>query len=549
MRADRLWAIARRDLAQELSGRRGWFLPAVLAGLLLPASAIPPLDGLLPTPAPESALTVTGDVPKAVLALPDVQQVDGPARLAFTRDGEVLQVTGFVPGPVREALDDGAPTVPLTWVERPLPLPGRTLLFALLSASTLTGAVSASIAGERSRKTLVALLSAAVTRHEVVLGKWLAWTGLGAGSSLVAALVALALGHVEPGPWLLPMVMVPAGTVALGLFLARRATDLVGGTTVSLRVLPAALCILGGLAWYLGMQTPALGALVPLGGALMAAGGTWPGLVPAVLGSLATLLFVAGALWLTARDLEEAPREVASGPGAVRTSLALGSVAALAWMAPILTPILWAAAGNPAIPEQLPPSRGVIAGALGLLAIVAVRTARDPEPREVLGLRPASRAAWGLALAVAVGLALVTPVTELWSLSGSPLGDMARLRLSAALNPGWAGLGALVLVAVADEVLFRGILARTAGPLAAVWVWTLVKAPLEPVQGLLTGAMLTGLVHVSGGSVGPAIAARIGWGVLAGIALPYGPELALLIGAGFVGALWATGRARPAVNP
>ena len=64
-----------------------------------------------------------------------------------------------------------APAVRVENIPRDFAFPGRTMLFAMVSASTLTGAVANSIGGERSRKTLVVLLSAAISRAEIVAGK------------------------------------------------------------------------------------------------------------------------------------------------------------------------------------------------------------------------------------------------------------------------------------------------------------------------------------------------------------------------------------------
>ncbi|MER2507888.1 MAG: hypothetical protein ABTQ27_03915, partial [Amaricoccus sp.] len=88
-------------------------------------------------------------------------------------------------------------------------------------------------------------IAAAVTREEIVLGKWLAWAGYGVFAAMSAATVSIALGRVEPGWWLFPLPTVAMGSVALALYLVRHTTDVVSGAATSLRVLPALLTITG----------------------------------------------------------------------------------------------------------------------------------------------------------------------------------------------------------------------------------------------------------------------------------------------------------------
>lgn len=541
MRLDRLLAVARRDLAQELRGRRGWVLPAVMAGLLLPISSMPKLEAALPAPPP--VVVVSGDVPESVADHPGIVVGDG-ASVRLERTPDALLVRGPVPGALREALDDGSPVVDVRSITRPLPLPGRTLLLALISASTLTGAISASVAGERSHRTLIALLTASISRVEVVVGKWLAWTGLGTLSSLLAATIAIALGRVEPGLWVLPMAAVPGGTVALGLFLVRRASDVVGGTTVALRVLPAVLSIGGVLAWLAGQQAPWLGSLIPLGGALLAAGDTWQGLGPPLLATLSTALFSVVALALTARDLEAETTEGRPlSPMVLTAATALG--AGLIWLVPVLGPLLWSSAGNPVMTERLDPAVGVLAGAAGLALLTLTHHGRSGEGPEWTS--PAVRS---LLLGVVVGgaLAMTAPLGWLLAVPDAPLLAVARLRLDAALVPGWAGAPILLLTVVADELLFRGWLLRRAGPVASVIAWTAVKCPLDPLLGLMTGALLVALVR-AGGSVGGAVVARLVWALIAGLSLPVGPLGALLVGLATLLALLPSARVTGARAP
>ena len=532
MRPARIVAIARRDLALELSGRRGWVLPFILAGLLLPTSTIRvSLPNRSATP---PALRVSGEVPPAVRAL-GVEEVDGDAPLAFREeDGVTVVRAKGLREDVRKALDGDAPSVTVRRALRPIRLPGRSLLFALISASTLTGAVSTSIAGERAAGTLVGLLAAAVSRTEIIAGKWLAWGGLGALASMLAAGSALALGRVVPGWWLIPLPVVAPATVALGFWLVRRATDVVTGTTVSLRVLPAALSISGLLAWFLGRVDPLLGASVPLGGALVAAGGTWAGPLPAIVAAASALALSGACLALTARDLEDAPREPLPGrtlgAAALTTSLAAGL-----WWVPILTPLLWAAAGNEALTEELPRAAGVLAGGLGLGLLALNGAATTDSIRRTLGLDTPVRLGLLAAPAVGLALALVHAGAPLTALGGF---EAVSERLLGAAQPAWAGPAAIVLAVVGQELLLRGWIQRQWGVAVAVAAHVAILTPTDPVGGLLQAALLSGLVAASGGSVWGALLARVVAVLAAGAVVGVSPASALAVGA--LGAL-ATG--------
>lgn len=500
-RPSRVIAIARRDLAMELKGRRGLGLPLVMAGLLLPVSGAPPVG--LPEPPPPGPIVVTGDVPEAIRDVARVVEGDGGA--AFARvDGRVVVSAQFLEPELRAALDASDPSpVRVAYEGRQLPLPGRSMLFALISASTLTGAVSASIGGERQARTLIALLSAAVSRAEVVLGKWAAWTGLGASSALIAALVAIAFGRVDAGWWLLPLVTVPAMAVALSLWLVRRASDVIGGTAVTLRVIPAVVGASGLAAWVAGLDQPLLGAALPLGGALVAAGATWgPGLAPALVATASTGVTTALLLWSTWRDLDESA-EAAGPTGGGGLALSLGGAAVVAWWLPLLGPMLWGPAGNETLAAELPRGAGVVAAALGMVLVAAVAQARDVAPVRPVEARPAMLA-WALVAGVALGVVggdPLTPLPEAWA--------GLQERLHGALVSGWAGPLAAIGTAVATELLFRGRLLTRSGPSWSLAAWVVVCAPLDPLLGLISGVTLRGLAERGGLRL--ALVARLTW--------------------------------------
>lgn len=536
MRPRRVLAIARRDLALELKGRRGWVLPLVMAGLLAPVAA-------LPEPGEEESLIRTkagGAVPEQVAALPGVDVVDSGGNVYFQREDGVLLVHGSIDASVREALDQGDPVVEVVARGEVPPLPGRTMFLALLAAASLTGGVSQSVGGERSAGTLGTLLTAAITRWELALGKWLAWGGFGAFAAGLAAAGAVLLGRAEPGWWMVPLPTVPLGMVALGLYMVRRASDVIGGATVSLRVLPAVLMITGIAAWFLGGTDPLLGAAVPLGGALVAAGAPWPGAAPSLLAAGVTLGLSLVAVWLTGRDLDPTP-PVAKGMGPAALGISATALAVAAWWSPVVGPELWSSAGNAQLAAELRADRGVLAGGLALLLITAVRAARVE--REVTP--PPPLPAWLGALAVGGVLAATASAADLlpWP-EAAPLAR-ARLRLASAMQPTWAGPLALGAVIWADELLFRGWLQRRVGPLGAVAAYALVHAPLDPLRGIAVGGALSGLTVLAGGSIGPALVARLAWVACAAVPWPATPALATAGGLALAAALLALSRRAP----
>ncbi|MEZ4238867.1 MAG: ABC transporter permease subunit [Myxococcota bacterium] len=508
-RPSRIVAVARRDLAQELKGRQGLLLPGVLTLLLVPASTIPSPVRQLADPLADIHVSVEGDVPEGVA---EAEGVVDPRKanlhLRFRQEPDVLLVRGLViPDAVREILDHGDPVVTVDYTPRGYALPGRTALLSLISASTLTGAVSQSIGGERSRKTLGVLLAAAITRSEIVLGKWLAWGGFGATAALVGAAGAILAGNVQPGWWVLPLPTVPLATVALGLWLVRRAGDVMAGSATALRVLPAALSILGVLAWVLGDSSKWVGAMVPLGGSLLAAGDMWAGPWLPLLASASTLAMAGAMLAATVRDLDESvDRSLGVDPTLV--AAAAGGLAALGWWLPVGAPALWAAAGNPRIVEGLDPNVGIAAGtAVFALLVGAVALRSTERAPQALGMgRPTVR---GVGVGLVGGLALAGAA---WAAGQVP-----------PLVPGAFGAPRRRLPprpAAAGRRRHRGgggVVPRLAHPAdgrrACSVVWTLVRAPLDPALGLATG-VVCGLVarwaarpRVRGGARGVVAAA------------------------------------------
>lgn len=537
MRLDRVLAIALRDLRMEFSGRKGWILPLVAIIILAPMSLAPNLEE---TRVDTSRIFVSGDVPPEVLAVDRVVMGEEGDRIVLHFDApspqnnDQLTIHGaFVPQVIRDALEENAETLKTEVVEAyVITPPNRSLFLALVAASILTGSISQSIPGERTNNTLQGLLTASISHGELVVGKWLAWSGFGGVAALGAMLMTVLLGRQDAGWWILPGPTVSMGTVALGFFLVRRANDVIGGATVAIRVLPAALTLSGLAAFYLGTIHPLWGAVVPLGGALVAAGDTWPGALPCLVAMASTLSVTAAMLYATARDIADSER--ATDDRSIRGSIMTTGTAVLGWWACTLGPLLWVAGGNPYLAEALPRSTGVLAGISCLWLLLLVRAGRALRPSETLGWTWPRGQTWVVAGAAGVVLALSSAIP---GLTPSPTGVVlaeARERLAEAMQP--ENIGLLILVVAAQETVFRGILRRHLGDVWSIVAFAIVFAPLDPLHGLTVGALCTAVTRFAHGSIYPAVLARLIWGVLPLIALP--PIAGLLVSALAVAALW-----------
>lgn len=529
MRAGRVLAVAWRDLRVLGSGRGAWRLPALALGLLLPVGAIP-----LPSRAlPVQEATAAGQIPPALVG----RIRPAPVQLVTLEGQDPVRVRGArIPAALRAALDTlpGEPRV--RWelrTARP-PVPRRSLLVALVGVSLLTGPLAETLPGERSRNTLIALLSAAISRRELVLGKWLAWTG---SSTATMALVALsgALSGVQPlGWWVLGLPGAAGCVVALGLWLGAGARDAVDGAARAMRALPVAAMVAGVAAWALCWQTPNLGAWVPLGGALMVAGGVAEGPGAALAALLSAGALCAGLVAWTARRLDELDEPV---PPRAQRELGVLATGALLWWLPVVGPTVWGAAGNADLGATLPAGAQLGAGGALLGLYAAVEALRRHWP-PALGLeRGAAGVPRGLAVGAAMGLA--DGVAALQLRLGPAWAQEAALRLGAGLAPGWAGLGAALAVAVGQELFFRGLLRRALGPGGAALAWVLLCCPTDPARGLLSALVLEGLARRYG--LGACVAARLGWALL--------PMAWSLPGLGVSLAVWALALAAAWLGP
>lgn len=530
-RLRRVLAVARRDLSIELGGRRGWLLPVIALGILLPAAAAPTMPD---DPMKRGRIAVQGDVPPEVEALERIEVNPELALLDFEapRPGKPFLIHGyFLPDEVRQTMDKLYPPIRTQVVEPDLVrLPDRSLFLSLVAASVLTGAISQSIPGERTHRTLETLLVAGISRMELVLGKFTAWAGFGAVASLLSAAVAILLGRQEGGWWVVPTPMVSAGTVALGLWLVRRANDVVGGATVALRVLPATLMAAGVLAWFIGGWYPLIGAAVPLGGALIAAGSFWPGPLPPLIATASTAVASGALLLATARDLDRP--ETAHERSHLGEIVVTVGLAALCWWGALLSPIIWIIGGNADLLSSLPVHAGVMAGSAGLGLLALVHAGRSTEPAETVGLTIPAGA--GLA-AAALGLLLAPEAAA----AGVPLSDAAgqalvRLQASQGAAVGW---GVAATAIVAQTLLLQGWLQRHAGPWVAGLATAALLGPHDPLRALAVAGLLTGATVLGRGSVAPALLARLAMVAGAALTVPTGQAVQAGIAVAAVGLL------------
>ncbi len=509
MRITRVLAIASRDWAIELNGRRGLLMVAVALLLLLPIAAAPEASGSV---LQARKIRVAGELPPPVAALEQVVvDLRRPAVTFTPPSADNLgqwQLSGAaMPDEIRAAME-GLPSPVHTEVLDPvdLPIPKRSLLIALLAASMLTGALGQTLPGERAARTLEALMLASITRAELIAGKWFAWSLYGATMALLGVATAVGLGRQALGPWMLTVPMVPVGTVALGLWLLRRAPDVVGGATVAIRVLPAALTLLGLVAYALGQVSPWLGAALPLGGALVASGDTWAGVGPPVLAALSTLALSATLLVATARDLDR-PYAPLDGHD-LAAAWMLAAVAIAGHLAAVIGPTAWKASGNTDLSAYLDPVAGVRASTFVLALLLLVQLARNPRPELELRLFPAAFRPWAMATVVGALLVVARPASTLWQAGAGPIVDDARERLRLAF---WVGEGDVLFALsaiVVQELMIRGVLKRRLGPWAAGALHVAMLAPLNPIAGVVAALLLGVLAEAGAGAVGPLILAR-----------------------------------------
>ena len=139
--------------------------------------------------------------------------------------------------------------------------------------------------------------------------------------------------------------------------------------------------------------------------------------------------------------------------------------------------------------------------------------------RRLVGWHPGQSAALGLVVGLALAVtARLPPLRPMW---------VALARRSSPPSLG----GTLLVVsvgAVAEELLFRGVLFHVVGPVAATALFAASHVPSErdlwpwPVTGLFTGAVLGALHQEAGGVLGPVLA-HVAWELSGRTILRSGP--------------------------
>ncbi len=484
LRPHRVWAVALRDLRQR-TGRHWYRLPLTALLLLLPAGILGmelsgPVAPTRQTGSGSALPIVAGDIPGALAD----RLVRGSGSDVTLSGGNPLIARGVrVPNEIRRVLDTlpGADAVTVRRYRPPVRLPGRSLLIALLAISLLTGPLAESLPGERARHTLEVLLSAGISRAELVGGKWLAWTSAATSTALLAAASSVVSGVQAGGWWIAALPIFIATAVALGLWLVRGVADIVGGAAAPMRVLPVVSMAMAGAAYAAGSVHPLLGVSVPLGGALLVAADVYDGPAALAATALASSGWIALLLAGTARGLDRAGETAeALHPRVLGVLVA----ALVAWWMPVASPAVWKLAGNAGAAGSMAAAVG--AGGLALLAIATITEARALVPAR----HEAGRAAAGPAVAIGAGLGLVA----LLLVTAVPAGGVSLVpspfaeRLLAGMQPAAsAGTLAILAAVLGQALVFFRVLAGRCGATVAATTWILVVGIASPVAGTLTG--------------------------------------------------------------
>jgi hypothetical protein len=487
LRGSRVLAVARRDLRQR-TGKRWYRLPATALALLLPASALSihlaaPDATKIETSSGQHLPAVAGVIPKA---LEGRLTYGEPTDVTLSGDNPVVARGVRIPKAIRAELNTlpGSERVAVKRYRPPIRLPGRSLLIALLAISLLTGPLAETLPGERSRHTLEVLLSAGISREELIGGKWLAWTAASTSTAWIAAAAAVIAGVQPAGLWFFGLPLAIGTGVALGLWLVRGVGDIVGGAATPMRVLPVVSMAMGGLAYAALSVHPFAAAAVPLGGALMVAGDVLSDPASVIAAALATAFWVGLMLKATSFSIDGYND---GGSARIPGALGVSAAASVAWGLAVAGPGVWTGAGNPGAAGSLALSVG--AGGLVLACVALVAAGRSGGlgfRTEATGLLQGS----GLALAillVAVGLFSVVPAgAALPFQSTADSSNPYLARLAVGLQPLGANNSAAALAAIIGQaLLFFGIVARRSGPLVAVVTFTLIVGLANPILAIV----------------------------------------------------------------
>jgi len=533
VRPSRLIAVMRYEMRSHMTGRPALKLLGVAAMLMLPAGFLPTPKLRATEPPPVVAGQPGSNADTAGPPVPAKIRVRGriPASLEshFTPSerssvelrgsNPVTVVTGDVPTELRAALETLSGPVRLEYrtIVLPLRLPGRSLLIALLAISLLTGPLADALPGERARRTLEVLLSAGITRGELVGGKWLAWTASATGTAAVAAALACWRGVQLPGWWLFGLPLFIGSTVAFGLWLVRLVDDVVGGSAAPMRVLPVAAGIMAAIAYAVDKVSPVAAAAVPIGGPLLVAADIFSSGTQLLAASAGTGLFVVAILTRTGHDLDRV--DLTSSPtrwGAV----GLSAVATVMWWLAVGGPAVWAGGPAGAASSLVTPIRqSMMVGGIALLACALVAIARESQRAPA---PPRAARNWPntvlVTLAVASVLAASGPLQVLELGAARPTVDAMLDRLREAALPTTMITGGAALIAglasiTGQAVMFRYVVTVRLGWWIAGLLWCVTVCPWSPWSAL-PASLALGALAASQGWIA-ALVAQLVWAMAA----------------------------------
>jgi hypothetical protein len=179
----------------------------------------------------------------------------------------------------------------------------------------------------------------------------------------------------------------------------------------------------------------------------------------------------------------------------------------LAGFCTMVAPSLWGLAGNPMVTEGVTPDMEAWVLTATLVATTAALALRHPGGRPFVTQPTPGLQAW---LGAAAGSGMVIAMAP--ALAGVAGGTSFLGVLAAAFHTGFlpdVGWSAALGLIVAEEVLFRGVLAPRMGHGPSAAAWALAKAPLDPIAAVLSG-LAVGTVGRVGGPVAT-IAMRLAW--------------------------------------
>ena len=529
-RIGRLLSVARYEVRNHMSGRAALKLLGVASALLLPAGAIstprirpsaPPVavvaidPDLLGPPRPPKIAAI-GPIPAA---LADRFEPAERANVEFEGENPLVVRAVDISPETRAALEtlDGPKKFEARSYILPGRLPGRSLLIAILAISLLTGPLADALPGERARRTLEVLLTAGITRGELIGGKWLAWTMSATATACVAAAIACLRGVQAPGLWLIGLPLFIGSAVAFGLWLVRLVDDVVGGSAAPMRVLPVAAGAMAALSRAISGASPVAAAAIPLGGPLLIAADLYTSPAQVIAATLSTALFITVVLAKTGGDLDRI--DTYSAPNRWGAA-GLTAVAILLWWLTVAGPGVWGAgSGGVATDLITPTAHSMMVGGLALISCALIATVREPSGQSVAAERIEYRIPPVLVIslvAAVLGASGPLPKLDLSPVVPSIDAMLDRLRQSAVPPEMFSSItsAACAVGSVFGQVvLFRGVVATRMGWIMASVLWCVAVSPWAPWSALGGSLALGALANSYGWSA--AFLAQLLWALVA----------------------------------